>query len=107
MTEKIPLLCCFCISLAVMPAEETQIVLLDGDLSASHFEFTRGTMLVEHEWRWCVTCVLGGNLADDSLGHVHQSSHLYFGSRLLTAMDELPEAWHLARNSPYGQSVKG
>src|SRR5438876_807733 len=53
----------------------------------------RTAMLVEHEWRWCVTCVLGGNLADHSLGHVHQSSQRYFGSHLLTAMDDLSKAW--------------
>jgi hypothetical protein len=64
-------------------------------------------MLVEHERRWRVTCVLCSNLADNSLGHVHQSSHIYFGSRLLTAMDDLPKARRLASNGPYDKRIKG
>ena len=80
--------------------KEAQLVLLESDLATSRFEFTLGTMFVENERWWCVTCLLCGNLADDSLGHVHQSSHIDFCSSLLTAMYDLPEKRRLARNGP-------
>ena len=61
-------------------------------------------MLVEHERWWRVTCVLCSNLADNSLGHVHQSSQRYFGSHLLTAMDD---AYGLLVSFDYPDAVTG